>query len=76
MASTDIPLWNQIQFGGKPIIDMHAHPSLKASIFKRTLTRSHAASRTFNPFSMRTDFQKLEDGGVDVLLSSIYAPER
>lgn len=64
------------QSAAAPLIDMHAHPSLKATIFKRALTTSFAASKTFNPFSVRTDFDKLEKGGVDVLLSSVYAPEK
>lgn len=76
MSTSDQPLWKQIQYGSRPLIDMHAHPALKATLLKRTLTSRYAASRTFNPFSIRTDFQKLEDGGVDVLLSTIYAPEK
>jgi membrane dipeptidase len=76
MPASDQSHWEQIQYGGSPIIDMHAHPSLKASLFKRLLTLRCAASRTFNPFSVRTDFGRLEQGGVDVLLSTIYAPER
>jgi membrane dipeptidase len=67
--------WKQFQYGGAPIIDLHAHPSLKVTLLKRVLTAHYAASRTFNPFSIRTDFNKLEEGGVDVLLSTIYAPE-
>jgi membrane dipeptidase len=55
---------------------MHAHPSLKATFFERALTTSFSASKTFNPFSVRTDFDKLTKGGVDVLLSSVYAPEK
>lgn len=76
MSISDQPLWQQIQYHGTPIIDMHAHPSLKVSLFKRTITRAYAAARTFNPLLFRTNFQKLEQGGVDVLLSTIYAPER
>jgi membrane dipeptidase len=76
MPESEQPLWKKIQYAGLPIVDMHAHPALKATLFKRTLTRRYAASRTFNPFSVRTDFQKLEAGGVDVLLSVIYAPEK
>jgi len=75
MNLSEPSLWKQIQYEGKPIIDLHAHPSLKATLFKRVLTSRYAASRTFNPFSVRTDFNKLEQGGIDVLLSTIYAPE-
>ena len=76
MPASHQPQWDQIQYGGTPIIDMHAHPSLKTSLFKRMLTVRYAASRAFNPFTLRTDFGRLQEGGVDVLLSTIYAPER
>jgi membrane dipeptidase len=58
------------------IVDLHTHPSLKASLFKRALTSTFKASRAFDPLSVRTDFKKLRDGSVDVLLSSVYAPEK
>lgn len=69
-------MWQEIQYGGSPIVDMHAHPSLKVSLFRRVFTRAKAASRAFNPLLFRTNFKKLEEGGVDVLVSSIYAPEK
>ncbi len=65
----------QIHYGPSPIVDMHVHPSLKAFLFKRILTMRFGAHRAFNPFSVRTDFSQLKDGGLDVLMSSIYAPE-
>lgn len=58
------------------IVDLHAHPALKISLFKRALTSSLKVSRSFNPFSFRSNFRNLEEGGVDVLLSSIVAPEK
>jgi len=58
------------------IVDLHAHASLKVSLFRRILTASIDASRMFNPFSMRTDFIKQRKGGIDVYLSTVYAPER
>jgi membrane dipeptidase len=58
------------------IIDLHAHPALKISLFKRAFTSPLKVSRSFNPFSFRTDFSKLKEGSVDVLLSSIVAPEK
>ncbi len=58
------------------IVDLHAHPSLKVSLFKRMLTFRFKSTRAFDPFSVRTDFIKLKEGGVDVLLSAVYAPER
>ena len=74
---TDIgPEWKQIHYADSTIVDLHAHPSLKVSLFNRVLTSRLGASRSFDPFSVRTDFPKLKQGGVDVLLSTIYAPER
>lgn len=58
------------------IVDLHAHASLKVSLFKRMLTAPFHASRNFDPFSVRTDFNKLKKGGVDVYLSTVYSPER
>lgn len=68
--------WKQLHFHKSKIVDLHAHPSLKASIFNRLLTSRFRASRSFDPFSVRTDFPKLKDGGVDVLLTTVYAPEK
>lgn len=67
--------WEQVHYQDSTIVDLHAHPSLKVSLFKRMLTGRFGASRAFDPFSVRTDFPKLRRGGVDVLLSTVYAPE-
>ena len=58
------------------VVDLHAHPSLKLSLFNRILTFRFRASSCFDPFSVRTDFNRLKEGGVDLLLSTVYAPER
>jgi microsomal dipeptidase-like Zn-dependent dipeptidase len=68
--------WRKVHYERATVVDLHAHPSLKVSLFKRALTRRFRASRAFDPFSVRTDFPKLREGGVDVLLSSVYAPEK
>lgn len=68
--------WRKIHFSDSTIVDLHAHPSLKASLFNRALTSRFRASRSFDPFGVRTDFPKLREGGVDVLLSTVYAPEK
>jgi membrane dipeptidase len=67
--------WERVHFQDSTVVDLHTHPSLKASLFKRMLTGRFGASRAFDPFSVRTDFAKLREGGVDVLLSTVYAPE-
>ena len=74
MSAKVVPEWKRIHRESK-IVDLHAHPSLKASLFKRALTSTMKASRAFDPLSVRTDFKKLKAGAVDVLLSSVYAPE-
>jgi membrane dipeptidase len=58
------------------LVDLHAHPSLKVSLFNRLLTSRWRAGRAFDPFGVRTDFAKLRQGGVDVLLSTVYPPEK
>src|SRR5512136_2369414 len=67
--------WQDLHYRQATVVDLHAHPSLKVSLFNRVLTRSHRASRAFDPFSVRTDFPKLRAGGVDVLLSTVHVPE-
>jgi len=68
--------WKQVHFADSTVVDLHAHPSLKVSLFNRALTSRLRASRSFDPFGVRTDFSKLSEGGVDVLLSTVYAPEK
>jgi membrane dipeptidase len=68
--------WKQVHFVDATILDLHAHPSLKVSLFNRTLTSRFRVSRSFDPFGVRTDFPKLKEGGLDILMSSIYAPEK
>jgi microsomal dipeptidase-like Zn-dependent dipeptidase len=70
------PEWKGIHYGDSTIVDLHAHPSLKVSLFNRMLTSRFRASRSFDPFGVRTDFPKLSQGGLDVLLSTVYAPEK
>lgn len=59
-----------------PVVDLHAHPSLKMMLFGRDLSQDYGpAGRGFRPWSVRTAFPSLAAGGVDVLLSVVYAPE-
>ena len=69
---------NSIQLHDEAIlVDLHAHPSMKMALFRRNLARRYrVAPPGFWPFSMRTNFEKLATGGVDVLLSAIMAPEK
>ncbi|MBA3868066.1 MAG: hypothetical protein H0X30_02845 [Anaerolineae bacterium] len=61
------------------IVDLHAHPILKA-IFRRTLSRRVMIPSPFvgdlNPLDVQTTFPKLGIGKVDVLFSTAYALEK
>ncbi len=59
-----------------PLTDIHAHPSLKAYLFRRNLWRHYRSGKTFNPFSTRSDFKMLTRGGVGVLWNALHLPER
>jgi membrane dipeptidase len=59
-----------------PLTDIHAHPSLKAYLFRRNLWRHYRSGTTFNPFSTRSDFRMLTRGGVGVLWDALHLPER
>ena len=72
----ELPSWQTVHFGAT-VVDLHAHPSLQASLFYQTLgKRIYPSVRAFDPFKMRTNFPQLRDGGVNVLLSTVYAPEK
>ena len=59
------------------VVDLHAHPSLAAMLFHRAFARRYrTVSRAFDPRSIRTNFVRLAEGGVDVLLSAAYPPEK
>lgn len=62
------------------IIDLHAHPSMKALLFRRSLSKRAWVPEflmgEMNPLSIRTSFANLQAGGVDVLLSTVYPPEK
>ena len=63
------------------IFDWHNHATLKNFLFERGLNGKDSRflaglfKRGFWPFSERNTFPKIEEGGVDVLLSTSYVPE-
>lgn len=68
------------------LVDLQAHPSLKASWFPHQLTDAHYKPSllqrllhvnplAFDPLSVRTSFPKLIDGKVNVQVSTVYALE-
>lgn len=58
------------------VVDIHVHPSLKMYLLYKKFRKRHRGGGAFNPFGMRTDFPKLNKGGVDVILSAIHLVER
>lgn len=71
----NLPEWPILHYEAT-LVDLHAHPSLKASLFYRYLgKRIYPSPRAFDPFAVRTNFPRLIEGGVDVLLSAVYTPE-
>lgn len=58
------------------IVDAHVHPSLKTCLFRKNLARTHRSGGAFNPLTLRVDLPKTIAGGVNVLISSVYLPER
>jgi len=58
------------------VIDAHVHPSLKTFLWRKKIGKTHRSGGAFNPFTMRVDLPKTIAGGVDVLVSSIYLPEK
>jgi membrane dipeptidase len=75
MSHEDPNNWKQLHEEAD-IVDLHAHPSLKVSLLGRILGVRWNAARSTNPFSVRTDFPKMQQGNLDVLLSTVYVPER
>ncbi len=75
MTAAPTPAWRRLH-DEATVVDLHAHPALKATLFRRSLRhRLGPVSTRFSPFSLRTSFANLVDGGVDVLLSAVYVPE-
>ena len=60
------------------LTDIHAHPAMNAFLWGRDLRRHYwsGPAHTFNPLASLSDFKMLEQGGVDVLWSSLHIPER
>lgn len=56
--------------------DIHCHPSLKISLFNRSMYNRHPTTPVWDPFQMQVDFPKMADGNVKAIMSAIYIPER
>ena len=64
------------------VVDLHNHAVLKRFLLDRDLSASKTKflaglfKRAFWPLSQRTTFPLVEKGGVDIVLSTCYIPER
>jgi hypothetical protein len=61
------------------VVDMHAHPVLKTYLFDYNIYeihQNHFPFIGFNPFYLHVDIPKLLQGGIDVVFSTVYLPER
>jgi microsomal dipeptidase-like Zn-dependent dipeptidase len=61
------------------VVDIHAHPVLKTYLFDYNLYEmheNHFPLIDFNPFYLQVDIPKLLQGGVDIVFSTVYLPER
>ena len=60
---------------GNGVIDLHAHPMLKAYLFNYKFWKRHRPPKGFFPLCMRTDLDALIDGDVRCLLMATYIIE-
>jgi len=58
------------------VIDLHVHPPLKTYLFDKKLNKRYKTGGFWNPFTMRVDFPKIIEGGVNGILSTVYLPEK
>lgn len=71
--------WEALHFDDRSTIvaDMHSHPALKRQLPVPHLALSRLRSATtFFPIALRTSFDRVYKGGVDVLVSGVVPPER
>lgn len=58
------------------IADIHVHPSLKTFLFNKKSYKRNKTGGAWNPLAMRVDLPKIVEGGVNVVFSSVYLPEK
>lgn len=61
------------------VFDLHVHPTLKASLFYKDLSKNQRRRlfwRSFWPMYTRSSFPKMIAGDYDVALSTAYVPEQ
>lgn len=64
------------------VADLHNHPMLKATLFRRDMGKStfgglsKVCKLAFWPPAVRSNFPKMIEGGLDLSLSTVYIPEQ
>jgi len=61
------------------IVDIHAHPVLKTYLFDYDLYKKYEnpiPPVEFNPLYLQVSIPKLLKGGIDVVFSTVYLPEK
>lgn len=76
MSSATVPELIRRLHREAPLTDVHAHPSFPVVLFRRNLARHYRSGGAFNPLASRTDLKMLASGGIGVLWSALYVPER
>jgi microsomal dipeptidase-like Zn-dependent dipeptidase len=77
MSKQNTPDWKDLHYQQAVVADLHAHPALKAMFLQWYMSLRHLniIRSVYFPLSIRTNFDRLDMGGVDLLFSSSYAPE-
>ncbi|MFC1752461.1 dipeptidase [Thermoproteota archaeon] len=60
----------------KNIFDLHMHPVMKSYMFGRKFSKQYSTPEGTSPFTMRVTLDRLLEGGVKTVLSSIYVWEK
>jgi hypothetical protein len=73
--------WEELHHNST-LVDLHNHATMKQSLMFRGLGGKNERfltkifKRAFWPFSARSTFDKMVTGGMDVILSTNYIPEK
>ena len=73
--------WEELHYTSN-VVDLHNHACMKQSLMFRGLGGknerwlSKMFKRAFWPFAARSTFPSMEKGGMDVILSTSYIPEK
>jgi len=72
--------WKELHYKSN-VVDLHTHAAMKALLFDRGISGRKKGwfrelfKKSFWPFSERVTFKQSQQGGLDVMLSTLYAVE-